>query len=285
MAWLGRYLLWVKGQRGGLERPTDLLWRGATLFLVGCVVVALCVSVVQWVLTLLPLWLSLLLTALLLKPSLSLAALTRAGDEVRSALERNDLEGARYALSYHLVSRDVSELSEGEVAGAAVESLAENLSDSVVAPLLFFALFGLVGAWVYRFANTADAVLGYRTGTLEHFGRAAARTDDLLNLVPARLSALLLLLTARLVGARGKRAWATAWRDAGRTPSPNAGWPMAAAAGSLGIKLDKRGAYTLNPDGGIPTSSDISTTTRWISLSSLAAALLLGGGRALWTYA
>ena len=282
VVWLGRYLGWVKAQKEGLEPPRSLFWRGAALLLLGCLGVGALAGFVQWALYLLPLWASVPLTASLLKPSFSLFALTRAGHEVRRALERADLANARRLLGFHLVSRDTSHLSESEVAGAAVESLAENLSDSVVAPLFYFALFGLAGAWVYRFVNTADAMLGYKTGKLEHFGKAAARLDDALNIIPARLSALLLCLSAALSDADPGNAWRTVRRDARRTPSPNAGWTMAAVAGGLNVRLDKRGSYTLNHQGREPAAKDICLTARWISASSLLAALLLGLSRTLW---
>ena len=282
VVWLGRYLIWVKGRRERLETPRALFWAGTAFLLLGCLVVGVVAGFAGWSLRLLPLWLRLPLSAALLKPSFSLVALVRAGDEVRHALEGSDLPEARRRLAYHLVSRDTSGLSEAEVAGAAVESLAENLSDSVVAPLFYFALFGLAGAWVYRFVNTADAVLGYRTGKLEHLGKASARLDDALNVVPARLSALLLCVSAPTIDADPGNAWRVMWRDAGETPSPNAGWTMAAAAGGLNVRLDKRGAYTLNSGGRAPAAEDIRLTARWVSASSLLAALLLGASRPLW---
>ena len=255
---------------------------GGASLLLGCLVVGAAAGFVQWALHLLPLWASVPLTALLLKLSFSLFALTKVGHEVRQALEQLNLPEARRLLGFHLVSRDTNSLSESEVAGATVESLAENLSDSVVAPLFYFALFGLAGAWVYRFVNTADAVLGYREGTLEHLGKAAARLDDALNFVPARLSALLLCVAAPAANADPGNAWRTVRRDAGKTPSPNAGWTMAAAAGGLNVRPDKRGTYTLNPYGEPATARDIRLTARWVSASSLLAILLLGTSRTLW---
>jgi adenosylcobinamide-phosphate synthase len=192
-----------------------------------------------------------------LKPALALRALLAAGAEVEAALVRGDLDGARRSLAWHLVSRDTARLDAGEVAGAAVESLAENLGDGVVAPLMAFRAAGLGGAYLHRFVNTADAMLGYRTPELEWFGKAAARADDALNWVPARVSALLIAAAAPLGGGDPRAALRAAARDAGRTPSPNAGWPMAAMAGALGVRLDKRGAYVLNESGRRPEAGDV----------------------------
>ncbi len=158
------------------------------------------------------------------------------------AAVRRDLGAGRAALS-RIVSRDTSGLTEDEVRGAAVASLAENLSDSVVAPLVWYAAAGLPGAALHRYANTADACWGYRTPRWQHAGRVAARVDDLLNLVPARLTAALLARRSDLPRLRA---------EARRTSSPNAGWPMAAMALRLDVALGKRGQYALNAGGAAP---------------------------------
>jgi adenosylcobinamide-phosphate synthase len=176
---------------------------------------------------------------------LAYRGLDRAVGEVQAALERADLGEARRLLGWHLVSRPTAELRADEVAAAAVESLAENLSDSLVAPLLAHLAGGLPGTAIYRFANTADAMWGYRDERYMYLGKPAARLDDLLNLAPARLTAALIALAAQIVRGRGGAAWRAALRDHGRTASPNAGWPMAAMAGALDTTLTKRGHYTL----------------------------------------
>jgi len=190
-----------------------------------------------------------------LKPALALRGLLVAGVAVERALRLGQLDHARALVARHLVSRDTTSLSPREIAGAAISSLAENLSDSVVAPLLAFRYGGLAGAYAYRALNTADAMVGYHTPELEWFGKVAARGDDAVNLGPARLTALLIAATAPLVGGSIRTALRMAWRDAGRTPSPNAGWPMAAMAGALDVALGKRGVYDLH-DAGRPASAD-----------------------------
>lgn len=209
-----------------------------------------------------------------LKPALSLRALLRAGAEVEDALRCHDLPAARRALAWHLVSRDTAALGAAEVAGAAIESLAENLSDSLVAPLLAFRLGGLPAAYAYRWVNTCDAMLGYRTPELEWFGKAAARADDLLNLLPARLSALLIAGAAPAAGADAAAALRVARRDAGLTASPNAGWPMAAMAGALGVRLTKRGAYALNDAGRDPDAADLRRARRLVAAAGALAGVL-----------
>jgi adenosylcobinamide-phosphate synthase len=193
----------------------------------------------------------------LLKSSLSVRALLSAGHVVERALRAGDLPEARRLLSYHLVSRNTSRLTGSQIAGAAIASLAENVSDSVVAPLLTYRLGGLPAAYAYRFANTADAMLGYRTPELEWFGKPAARLDDILNLAPSRLTALLIAAAAGAARGSSRGALRIAWRDASCTPSPNGGWPMAAMAGALGVRIEKVGVYVLGNDRRAPCAVDI----------------------------
>ncbi|MFL6001912.1 MAG: adenosylcobinamide-phosphate synthase CbiB [Nocardioides sp.] len=175
-------------------------------------------------------------------------------DEVRAVESSLGLgtEAGREALA-RIVSRDTGQLRPEEVRGAAIESLSENLSDSLVAPLFWYLLAGLPGAALYRFANTADARWGYRSGRWEYAGRVAARADDALNLLPARLTALMLY---------GGSGWSDLRREAGKTSSPNAGWPMAAMALRLGLRLTKRGHYDLNPVGAEPGPGHVTDAVR-----------------------
>lgn len=156
---------------------------------------------------------------------------------VENPLARGDLDGARKAVS-HIVGRDPSSLDRHGVARAATESLVENFSDGVIAPALFYALFGLPGLFAYKAVNTLDSMIGHRSPRHLYFGRVAARLDDALNFAPARLSAVLLVSASLFVpGAWPAHAVAVAWRDAGKHRSVNAGWPEAAAAGALGLAL------------------------------------------------
>lgn len=215
------------------------------------------------------------LEGLALKPSLSINALLRAARRVQRLLAMDRLDAARRALGRDLVSRETRDLSASEVVGATIESVAENLSDSFVAPLIAFRLGGLRGAYLYRFINTADAMLGYRTPELEWFGKAAARLDDAANLIPARVSALLIAIAAPLGGGSSRRAMRVAFADARRTASPNAGWPMAAMAGALNIRLTKRGHYALHSRARPPLPTDIGRCCSIVLVASgLAAAAM-----------
>ncbi|WP_261665230.1 adenosylcobinamide-phosphate synthase CbiB [Deinococcus sp. Marseille-Q6407] len=268
VVWMGHYLGWARGRWQG-QSPGTQLAEGAAGWALGAGLAAgagRAAAHLPWP-----------LQGALLKPLLARRALFAAVDEVAAALVGGDLPEARRLLGWHLVSRDTAPLSASEVAGAAIESLAENLSDSLVAPLLAYRAGGLPLAAAYRLTNTADALWGYRTPQLEWAGKAAARADDLLNLAPARLTAVCALLAG---GGRGWRVWARVRR---RTPSPNAGHPMSAFAGVLDVRLDKRGPdgkplYVLNAAGRSPEANDLRRAlalARRTTLLAVVAVLLL----------
>ena len=169
-------------------------------------------------------------------------SLSREGQVMSRLLRSGDLEGARTRLS-HLCARDARTLDLVEVARASVESVAENTSDAVVAPLLWGAVAGLPGLLAYRAVNTLDAMVGYRSARYRRFGWAAARTDDVLNVVPARVAAALTVLGAPLVGGRPGESLEVWRRDAQAHPSPNAGQVEAAFAGALGVQLGGVNVY------------------------------------------
>jgi adenosylcobinamide-phosphate synthase len=175
---------------------------------------------------------------------------------VDRALAANDLPAARLAVGA-IVGRDTAGLDAESVATAALESLAESFNDGVVAPLFWFLIGGLAGLFAYKAVNTADSLIGHKEAPYHDFGWAAARTDDVLNLIPARLAGGLIAL----VGGKG---WRIMWRDAPRHASPNAGWPEAALAGALGVRLGGPATYDgvvherpMFGDGPAPTGADL----------------------------
>jgi adenosylcobinamide-phosphate synthase len=249
VAWLGRALGWAERRAPG-RGVAD----GAAAVIAVTVVAWIAARVVGLATRRLG-WPGVALEALALKPTFAVRRLDEAAGGVESALRAGDLEAARARAGRDLVSRPTGELGADEVASAAIESVAENLVDSIAAPLLAYAWGGLPAAWTYRALNTADAMWGYRDSRYERFGKAAARLDDVANLVPARLGAAALVGGAALAGEDGSGAARVAWAQHGRTASPNAGWPMSAMAGALGIGLQKRGAYRLGT-GSLPSSPD-----------------------------
>jgi len=182
-------------------------------------------------------------TALLASSLIAQRSLHRHVANVALALEIEDISAGRAAVA-HIVGRDTDNLDRAGIARAAIESLAENFSDAIVAPVLWMAIAGLPGAALYKAINTADSMIGHRTPRYAMFGWAAARLDDLVNLPASRLTALLLIAAAALRGdASAVEAWRTVWYDASRHRSPNAGYPEAAVAGALRLSLAGPRAY------------------------------------------
>jgi len=263
VCWIGRYL-GVLGPVARRRGPVGAFVLGGLFWLLGALAFTGVFAVVAWLAwTRLPWWGALLVQGVLLKPLLSLRLLREEVAGVGEALVEGLPQG-RERLS-RIVSRNTGQLSEGEVRESALESFSENLSDSLVAPLFWFAVLGLPGAAFYRFCNTADAMWGYR-GQWEWAGKWAARADDILNFVPARLTALVIRLVA------ATPATAPLSLEAARTPSPNSGWPMAALALSLGVRLGKPGVYVLNPGGRVPEGSDFAAGLRLCTLAGWTAA-------------
>lgn len=198
---------------------------------------------------------------------------------VGALLEAGDLAGARQRVT-HLVGRDPASLDAAGVARAAVESVAENTCDAVVAPLFWGALAGVPGLLGYRSVNTLDAMIGHRSARYANFGWASARLDDVANAVPARLTAAMTALVAPAVGGDPAAALRIAARDGRKHPSPNAGLSEAAFAGALGLRLGGRNVYQgrveLRPllgDGTAPAAADIRRTNRLCAGVTLAAAV------------
>jgi len=273
-AWMGNLIRFLLRFRPRGNSLGELLY-GILILLVG---ISLTTSIgfgIQYIASFLPLWAGTLLQALFLKLTISLRGLDRAAREVQTALQNNNLFEARRLLSWHLVSRDTSLLDESQVSAAAIESVAENTSDGIIAPLFFFALGGLPAAFAYRFANTADSMLGYRDVEWEWLGKFPARLDDVLNFIPARLTGLFIVLATPFCGASLMGAWKIMWRDSSVTVSPNAGVPMSAMAGALGVELEKVDHYQLGKGLRHPIVSDLIHARHMLYASVILSALFL----------
>ena len=258
VVWIGRVIAAL--ERVALQRPV-------AAFVFGCAVVVLIVGIsrgVAWLVVTALLAVSpvayVIGGAVMLRIAFTVRGLMLAADRTKRALGDGRLEEARDSLR-NLVSRDPSALSASLVAAAAIESVTENTTDSYVGPWLAFAVLGVPGAVAYRAINTLDSMLGYR-GKYEYLGKASARLDDVVNLIPARLSAFFLLLS----GVPGLlpigRGWRIMSRDRSLTASPNAGVTMSAMAGLLGARLEKPGQYCLGEGLREPEPGDIGMAMR-----------------------
>jgi len=242
VAWMGKVISFF--ERKGLSRPTSSHFAYGVMITV--VVVALFAVPAYFLLSYLEsvsLVTYVIVGALLLKLTFSFRGLRRTALRIKNLLLDEKLDKARFELRA-LVGRDTTTLSKPLLVSATVESVAENTSDSLVAPLFYFLIFGIPGAVAYRVVNTLDSMIGYH-GRHELLGKFASRADDVLNYIPARVTALLLVAAAFLSGRNGRRAWQVALSNHSQTESPNAGWPMAATAGALNVQLEKVGHYKL----------------------------------------
>jgi adenosylcobinamide-phosphate synthase len=232
-------------------------------------------------------WARLGLATALVYSGLAARSLARETQTVLEPCEHAEWDEARRRLS-HIVGRDTSDLPPVQIYRACIETVAENTTDGVVAPLFYAALVGPVGLWVYKAISTLDSMVGYRDSRYLRFGWASARADDLANYLPARLTFLLLALAALVTGQRGRHALRSGWRDGRKHLSPNSGWGEATMAGALSVQLGGTSTYggvisdkaLLGDATDTPTSGKVHQAIR-IMLATAWLALVLSWGIAL----
>ena len=249
VTWMGRLVSWLDQRlnRDGADAESRRR-AGAVAMLALLGIVGLVAFLIEQSLLLLPL--GLIAVAILASTFLAQRSLFMHVASVAEALEDGGVAAGREAVA-QIVGRDTADLDEAGVARAAIESLAENFSDGVVAPAFWMVIAGLPGAALYKAINTADSMIGHRTKRHQDFGRTAAQLDDIVNLPASRLSALLIVAASYLTkGASASGAWQATWRDGSKHASPNAGYPEAAMAGALGLALAGPRAYDGAPTDG-----------------------------------
>jgi adenosylcobinamide-phosphate synthase len=201
-----------------------------------------------------------IVAAILLKSTFSIKILYRSVNNVKHLLDARKTAQARKETRY-LVSRDTAKLSKEQISSAIIEMTSESINDSIIAPLFYWIFFGVPGAVAYRVINTFDSRIGYH-GQYEYLGKFAARLDDVLNYIPARISGILLVISAYIRRKNGDSARKIMVRYHGKTASPNAGWTMAATAGALDVRLEKPGHYVLGDSDKEPDTAAISDGLR-----------------------
>lgn len=233
VVWIGKGIDWLDKRlnQGRFRRGKGMI---AMLVITGGTVLIACL--VQGLLDFG--WLGVMLGGVLAWPMLAARSMQDHVEAIITPLSDHDLATARRALSM-IVGRETADLDASAISRAALESLAENTADGIVAPLFWGVIAGLPGIMGYKAINTLDSMIGHRTPRHEAFGWASARLDDLVNLIPARLTALLFAA----ISGRARVGWVVAWRDAGQHRSPNAGWPEGAMAGALGVRLSGPRVY------------------------------------------
>ncbi|MDD3580951.1 MAG: adenosylcobinamide-phosphate synthase CbiB [Desulfobacca sp.] len=291
--WLGDPPTWPHPVRGlgwaikALEAPLRKIFpqaRQAGMALAAIIVLATVglVLTLQFLATWIYPGLGFIFSVFLIYLALSVKDLADHAQAVYQPLVSGELPAARLALS-RIVGRDTAKLSEPEIIRATVETIAENIVDGVISPLIYAALGGPALAWGYKAVNTLDSMVGYPWGRYQEYGWASAKLDDVLNWLPARLGGALLALAARLIGLHGWRSWQICWRDGRKHPSPNAGFPEAAMAGALGLPLGGASSYGgrqvnkpgLGDAGRDPEPADIAQALRLLYAVSVLAVLSL----------
>ncbi|MGK2907156.1 MAG: adenosylcobinamide-phosphate synthase CbiB [Desulfuromonadales bacterium] len=284
---IGRLVTLLEGvlYESGLSLRMAGAFLACGVLLVTCLVAAALIKVAGS----LHLWLGFLATVWLAYTCLAVRELHCQTAMVVDALDEGDLVSARSHLGM-IVGRDTAQLDEPGILRACIETMAENTSDGIVAPLFYLAVGGPVGGLLYKAVNTMDSMIGYRNNRYLEFGWAAARLDDLLNWLPARLTALLMVVASFLLNLNGWQGWRIMWRDAHNHASPNAGYPEAVAAGALGIQLGGSCRYfgkelvkaTLGDADRVLDVSSFRNMLHLMYTTSLLALILLAG--ALWLF-
>ena len=265
---MGSFIFWVERHSPKEGRTRQFLF-GMVMVSLGALLAALFALLVIWAARRLPFIVLLMIQVVLLKMTFSIRRMLQVACEIVGALRSGNLEEARHLVSWHLVSRNTQELGTEHLASATIESLTESLTDSFVSPLFMYLLGGLPLAWFYRFVNTADSILGYRDERREYLGKFAARLDDVLNYIPARVAGIMVVLSASLAHGSTKDAWRTMVRQHDRTASPASGWTMSAAAGVLGVTLEKVDHYRLEGDDRLPAVMDILSARQLVQAAAL----------------
>ena len=259
--WMGYAITYFKGK---LKSPNPRIEKANGVILcVGVIALfAVPVFLLLWVLRQIPVWgwlIYILVAAVLLKTTFALKCMRHYTYSIEKALDNNDAASARKWL-YFIVRRDPNKLDERHIISAAVESIAESTTDGVSSPFFFFALFGVPGAFAFRVINTLDSMVGYRDPINVNIGWFSAKMDTITNYIPSRSTAILMVVSAALLGADWRNSWRILIRDRNKTASPNAGWTISAMAGALNTQLEKEGYYAL---GDEKTSSPENITKAW----------------------
>ena len=240
----------------------------AVVAIVSTLLVALDFGISLLTIDIISLVVSIVVGSILLKTTIAIRGMQKHALSVVDALEKDDLDSARNHLSM-IVKRNTKHLDKNHISSAVLESVSENTVDGITGPLFYYAIFGLPGAFVYRAINTIDSMVGYKTSLFRNIGWFGANCDTILNYIPSRLTGLVMILSALILGYNWKESFYIMRRDGKKLESPNAGFPIAALAGALGTKLEKINYYAVG-DGNIElTKSHIISAIRLMKVSSI----------------
>ena len=267
--WMGKVVAYLKPQIKSANPRVEKI--NGVLLCVGVVALfAVPVFFILWGIRQIPGWgwlLYIVVAAVLLKTTIAVKCMRHYTVPIAEALENRDMDKARQWLHY-IVRRDPTKLSERHIISAAVESIAESTTDGITSPFFFFALFGVPGTFAFRVINTLDSMVGYKDSENVNIGWFSAKMDTITNYIPARLTTILMVVSAMLLGENWRNSWRILQRDKNKTASLNAGWTISAMAGALNTQLEKQGYYALG-DGEDISPADIRKALRIMELTAV----------------
>jgi len=271
-AWIGKLIAslvpFTKSNSVRKELIGGILLVSVIVATVCTVLVVLDIGISLLTIDIVSLIVSIAVGSILLKTTIAIRGMQKHALAVVDALEKDDLDSARNHLSM-IVKRNTKHLDKNHISSAVLESVSENTVDGITGPLFYYAIFGLPGAFVYRAINTIDSMVGYKTSLFRNIGWFGANCDTILNYIPSRLTGLVMILSALILGYNWKESFYIMKRDGKKLESPNAGFPIAALAGALGTKLEKINYYAVG-DGNIEfTKSHIISAIRLMKVSSI----------------
>ena len=271
-AWIGKLIAvlvpFTRNNSPKKELFGGILIVFAVVAIVSTLLVALDFGISLLTIDVVSLVVSIVVGSILLKTTIAIRGMQKHALSVVDALEKDDLDSARNHLSM-IVKRNTKHLDKNHISSAVLESVSENTVDGITGPLFYYAIFGLPGAFVYRAINTIDSMVGYKTSLFRNIGWFGANCDTILNYIPSRLTGLVMILSALILGYNWKESFYIMRRDGRKLESPNAGFPIAALAGALGTKLEKINYYAVG-DGNIEfTKSHIISAIRLMKVSSI----------------
>jgi len=271
-AWIGKLIAvlvpFTRNNSPKKELFGGILIVFAVVAIVSTLLVALDFGISLLTIDIVSLVVSIAVGSILLKTTIAIRGMQKHALAVVDALEKDDLDSARNHLSM-IVKRNTKHLDKNHISSAVLESVSENTVDGITGPLFYYAIFGLPGAFVYRAINTIDSMIGYKTSLFRNIGWFGANCDTILNYIPSRLTGLVMILSALILGYNWKESFYIMRRDGKKLESPNAGFPIAALAGALGTKLEKINYYAVG-DGNIEfTKSHIISAIRLMKVSSI----------------
>ncbi len=258
----------TKNESPNMEKIGGIILVISVSAIVGILLVLLYKGIQSISIELLSLLISIILGTLLLKSTIAIRGMEKHAMAVMDSIEKNDLDSARTNLSM-IVKRKTTNLDKNHLLSGTLESIGENTVDGITGPLFYFTFFGIPGAFIYRVINTFDSMIGYKTSLFRNIGWFGANCDKVLNYFPARITSLLMVISAMILGNNWKSSYQIMKRDAGNTQSPNAGYPMAALAGALETRFEKINHYSVGEGDVQLTKSHLRSAIALMKITSV----------------